>query len=109
MQFRRRGRHLCISGPDRVGWCCVYGTTEDGFPIISRDTRLANFYHALGMNGHGMTCHAGIAQAVAELMLRGGRSLDISALVGHPERMDFAALDAGRFARGELLNFELHD
>ena len=23
------------------GWCCVYGTTEDGFPIISRDARLA--------------------------------------------------------------------
>jgi sarcosine oxidase subunit beta len=91
------------------GWCCVYGTTEDGFPIISPDTRLANFYHALGMNGHGMTCHAGIAQAVAELMLRSGRSLDISALVGHPERMDFAHLDAGRFARGALLDFELRD
>jgi glycine/D-amino acid oxidase-like deaminating enzyme len=34
------------------GWCCVSGTTEDGFPIISRDERLANFFHALGMNGH---------------------------------------------------------
>ena len=105
-QVYRRYWHL----PNSVflnGWCCVYGTTEDGFPIISRDTQLANFYHALGMNGHGMTCHAGIAQAVAELMLCGGTSLDISALVGHPERMDFAALDAGRFARGELLDFEL--
>ena len=47
------------------GWSCVYGTTADGFPIISRDTRLANFYHAVGLNGHGMTCHAGVAQAVA--------------------------------------------
>jgi D-hydroxyproline dehydrogenase subunit beta len=105
-QVYRRYWHL----PNSVflnGWCCVYGTTEDGFPIISRDAQLANFYHALGMNGHGITCHAGIAQAVAELMLRGGTSLDISALVGHPERMDFAALDAGRFARGELLDFEL--
>ena len=105
-QVYRRYWHL----PNSVflnGWCCVYGTTEDGFPIISRDTRLANFYHGLGMNGHGITCHAGIAQAVTELMLRGGTSLDISALVGHPERMDFAALDAGRFASGELLDFEL--
>src|SRR5690606_36577933 len=41
------------------GWCCVYGTTEDGFPILARDMRLQNFYHALGLNGHGMTCHAG--------------------------------------------------
>lgn len=105
-QVYRRYWHL----PNSIflnGWCCVYGTTADGFPIISRDTRLANFYHALGMNGHGMTCHAGIAQAVAELLLRGGTSLDISTLVGHPERMDFAALDAGRFARGALLDFEL--
>jgi sarcosine oxidase subunit beta len=89
------------------GWCCVYGTTEDGFPILSRDTRLENFYHALGMNGHGMTCHAGIAQSVAELILRGGISLDLSELVGVPERMDFSILDAGRFARGALLDFEL--
>lgn len=89
------------------GWCCVYGTTEDGFPIISRDTRLANFYHAVGMNGHGMTCHAGVALATSELMLHGGTSLDLKQLTGKPERMDFSVLDAGRFARGELLDFEL--
>jgi sarcosine oxidase subunit beta len=105
-QVYRRYWHL----PNSVflnGWCCVYGTTVDGFPIISRDLRLANFYHALGMNGHGMTCHAGIAQAVAENMLRGGTSLDLSALAGHPEHLDFSILDAGRFARGALLDFDL--
>lgn len=89
------------------GWCCVYGTTEDGFPILSRDTRLRNFYHALGLNGHGMTCHAGIALATAELILRNGTSLDLKPVTGHDERMDFSALDAGRFARRELLTFEL--
>lgn len=88
------------------GWCCVYGTTEDGFPIISRDTRLQNFYHAVGMNGHGMTIHAGVAQAVAELMLHDSRSLDLSSVLRTPARLDFSVLDAGRFSRGELLTFE---
>ena len=89
------------------GWSCVYGTTEDGFPIISRDQRVANFYHAVGLNGHGMTCHAGVALATAELLLRGGTSIDLTPDTGVAERMDFSVLDAGRFARGELLTFEL--
>ena len=89
------------------GWCCVYGTTTDGFPIISRDTQIENFYHAVGMNGHGMTCHAGVALATAELVLRGGSVIDLAPITGHDEQLDFAPLDAGRFARGELLNFEL--
>lgn len=91
------------------GWCCVYGTTEDGFPIISRDERRANFYHALGMNGHGMTCHAGVAQAVANLILRGSTNLDLSGVLGKPAHLDFAALDAGRFARRQLLDFQLRE
>jgi sarcosine oxidase, subunit beta len=89
------------------GWCCVYGTTEDGFPIISRDERLTNFYHALGLNGHGITCHAGVALAAAELVLRGGTSIDLAPHTGKRETMDFAVINAGRFARRELLRFEL--
>jgi sarcosine oxidase, subunit beta len=89
------------------GWCCVYGTTEDGFPILSRDERLANFFHALGLNGHGITCHAGMALATAELMLRGNTTLDLQPHTGTRETMDFGVLDAGRFARRELLRFEL--
>lgn len=89
------------------GWCCVYGTTADGFPILSRDVAVANLFHAVGLNGHGMTCHAGIALATAELVLRGGTSLDLQPVLGRAERMDFGGLDAGRFERGALLNFEL--
>jgi sarcosine oxidase subunit beta len=105
-QVYRRFWHL----PKSVflnGWCCVYGTTEDGFPIISRDTRLDNFYHAVGLNGHGMTCHAGVALAVAELVLRGNTSVDLRHMTGKREIMDFSVLDAGRFVRGDLLRFEL--
>ncbi|MFN8493813.1 MAG: FAD-binding oxidoreductase [Caldilineaceae bacterium] len=89
------------------GWCCVYGTTEDGFPIISRDTRLQNFYHTVGMNGHGMTCHAGVAQATAELVLHDRTTLDMSDVMGGPAQMDFSVLSADRFAKGNLLTFDL--
>lgn len=89
------------------GWCCVYGTTEDGFPILSRDLRLANLYHAVGLNGHGITCHAGVALAVAELMLQGRTEVDLEPILGRAERMEFSALDAERFARGEPLDFTL--
>lgn len=89
------------------GWCCVYGTTGDGFPIVSCDTQLQNFYHAVGMNGHGMTIHAGIARAVGELLLRNSTSLDLSDVLNTNKRLDFSALDAGRFAHGKLLNFAL--
>jgi hypothetical protein len=30
-------------------------------------------------------------------------------VLGKPARLNFSALDAGRFARGELLKFELRD
>jgi sarcosine oxidase subunit beta len=89
------------------GWCCVYGTTEDGFPIISRDTRLDNFYHVVGMNGHGMTCHAGAALSTAELVLRDSTELDVSAVMGHPAKLDFSILSANRFERGKVLTFDL--
>ncbi len=90
------------------GWCCVYGTTEDGFPIISRDARLQNFYHAVGLNGHGITLHAGVAQAVAALLLHDRTTLDLSGVSGASGHLDFSMLDAGRFARNELLNFDLY-
>src|SRR5206468_2257154 len=61
-----------------AGWSCVYGTTADGYPIISRDGQVANLYHAVGMNGHGMTIHAGIARCVATLMLENETSVDVS-------------------------------
>jgi sarcosine oxidase subunit beta len=89
------------------GWCCVYGTTQDGFPIISRDTTVENLYHAVGLNGHGMTCHAGVALATTALMLRGDTTIDLAPILGKPEVLDIAPLHMGRFAAGELLDFEL--
>jgi sarcosine oxidase subunit beta len=91
------------------GWCCVYGTTADGLPIVSRDTQVENLYHALGMNGHGMTCHAGIAMCTTELILRDSTRLPLADRLGVDRHLDFTPLDAGRFARGELLDFDLRE
>lgn len=87
------------------GWCCVYGTTEDGFPIVARDQEVANLWHAVGMNGHGITIHAGVARTLRALMVEGRDDIDLSDVLGRPERIDISALDAGRFARGEPIRF----
>ena len=87
-----------------AGWSCVYGTTADGYPIVSRDPQVRNLYHALGMNGHGMTIHAGIARCVAALLLENSTSVDVSDVMPWPATLDFSVLDAGRFARGKPLN-----
>jgi sarcosine oxidase, subunit beta len=79
------------------GWCCVYGTTTDGYPIVARDPAVANLFHALGMNGHGITIHAAIAMSVCELILRGGIKLDVSEELNLPYSLDLSCLDVRRF------------
>ncbi len=89
-----------------AGWSCVYGTTEDGYPIISRDTRVSNLYHALGMNGHGMTIHPGIARCVATLMLTESTDVDVSDVMPWPASIDLRALAMDRFERGKPLDIQ---
>jgi sarcosine oxidase subunit beta len=88
------------------GWSCVYGTTEDGYPIISRDGHVWNLYHAVGMNGHGMTIHAGVARCVTQIMLDDDPLVDVSDVMPWPATIDVSRLDAGRFERGELLRLD---
>lgn len=88
------------------GWSCVYGTTADGYPIISRDSHVDNLYHAVGMNGHGMTIHAGVARCVATLLLEQSTTVDVSDVMPWPARIDLRRLDVGRFERGELLRLD---
>jgi sarcosine oxidase subunit beta len=102
----------CFHLPKSVflnGWCCVYGSTEDGYPIVARDDRLENFYHAVGMNGHGITCSGGVCQMIAELMLRDSLVLDVSHALPQPGTLDFSGMDNARFERGELFDFELRE
>jgi sarcosine oxidase subunit beta len=89
-----------------AGWSCVYGTTADGYPIISRDRQVENLYHAVGMNGHGMTIHAGVARCVATLLLEQGTTVDVSDVMPWPASIDLRRLDMGRFERGEALQLD---
>lgn len=89
------------------GWCCVYGTTEDGYPILSPDSRLDNLHHALGMNGHGIIMHAAVSTAMAGLLLDRSPVSDLGEEVGRWRRLDVSRLDMGRFDRGEALSFDL--
>ncbi len=89
-----------------AGWSCVYGTTEDGYPIISQDGNVGNLVHALGMNGHGMTIHAGVARCVATLMIENSLTVDVSDVMPWPATIDVAQLDVGRFERGKLLSID---
>ena len=81
------------------GWCCVYGTTTDGYPIVARDPAVGNLYHALGMNGHGITVHAAIALSTCELMLRDTTKLDVSEQLQTPLDLDLSCFDVRRFGR----------
>ncbi len=90
------------------GWCCVYGTTRDGYPIISRDIAVSNLYHALGMNGHGIVMHASVAMSIAELVLRDSPRTNLSAVLDAPFTLDVSRLDMDRFRRNELLDFDIH-
>jgi glycine/D-amino acid oxidase-like deaminating enzyme len=83
------------------GWCCVYGTTTDGYPIVARDSSVRNLYHALGMNGHGITIHAAIALSVCEMLLRDSSKLDVTDQLAMPLTLDLSCFDLQRFEKGE--------
>ncbi len=100
-RYYRLPAHLVLNG-----WTCVYDVTDDGFPILGYDPVVANLIHAVGMNGHGMTIHAGVARCIAALVTAGQTSVDISDVMGRPEMLDFSHLRPGRFAEGKAL--ELH-
>ena len=74
------------------GWTCVYDTTPDGFPILGHDPVVGNLIHAVGMNGHGMTIHPGVARAVVALIRTGRADVDVSDVLPWPERLDFSTL-----------------
>jgi sarcosine oxidase subunit beta len=78
------------------GWCCVYGTTTDGYPIVAKDLQLDNLFHAVGMNGHGVTIHPAIAMSVCALMLHGSRTLDLHDRLGMRASLDLSLFDIAR-------------
>ena len=98
-RYYRLPAHLVLNG-----WTCVYDVTDDGFPSLGHDEKTAKLIHAVGMNGHGMTIHAGVACCITRLVTTGESAVEISDLMGRPESLNFAHLSPGRFALGRALD-----
>ncbi len=73
----------------RSGWAGMYEDTPDKHPILGRVDGLDGFLMAAGFSGHGLMHAPATGELVAELILDGHTSLDISRLA------------LSRFARGE--------
>ena len=75
----------------KTGWAGFYEDTPDKHPIIGRIASVPGFISAAGFSGHGLMHAPAAGEAVAELIVDGHTSLDIS------------ALSFERFARGDLI------
>ena len=76
----------------KTGWAGFYEDTPDKHPIIGAVPELAGFLCAAGFSGHGIMHAPATGEAIAELIVDGRTSLDVTPL----------AYD--RFRRGDLIN-----
>ena len=72
------------------GWAGLYEMTPDHNPLLGEHPALGGFYLANGFSGHGLMMAPATGTALAELLTTGAST-----------RLDIAAFDPGRFARGE--------
>jgi len=75
----------------RSGWGGLYEDTPDKHPIVGKIDDLEGFVSAAGFSGHGVMHAPAIGELVAELIVDGRTSLDLT-----PLRL-------GRFADGDLI------
>ena len=75
----------------KTGWAGFYEDTPDKHPILGRVEGVPGFLSAAGFSGHGLMHAPAAGEAIAELIVDGRTTLDIS------------ALSHDRFARGALV------
>jgi sarcosine oxidase subunit beta len=75
----------------KTGWAGFYEDTPDKHPIVGRIASAPGFISAAGFSGHGLMHAPAAGEAVAELIVDGRTTLDLS------------ALSFERFARGDLI------
>jgi sarcosine oxidase subunit beta len=75
----------------KTGWAGFYEDTPDKHPILGHIASLPGFVSAAGFSGHGLMHAPAAGEAIAELIVDGKTTLDIS------------ALSYDRFARGDLI------
>jgi sarcosine oxidase subunit beta len=75
----------------KTGWAGFYEDTPDKHPILGHIAAVPGFISAAGFSGHGLMHAPAAGEAIAELIVDGKTTLDIS------------ALSFDRFARGDLI------
>ena len=75
----------------KTGWAGFYEDTPDKHPILGTVASVRGFVSAAGFSGHGLMHAPAAGEALAELIVDGKTTLDIS------------ALSYDRFTRGELI------
>jgi sarcosine oxidase subunit beta len=75
----------------KTGWAGFYEDTPDKHPILGHIASVPGFVCAAGFSGHGLMHAPATGEAIAELIVDGKSTLDIS------------ALSYDRFARGDLI------
>lgn len=90
--LERRFPSVAAAGLDlRRSWSGLYEVTPDHHAILG-ESPVPGFFLANGFSGHGVMHSPAAGRALAELILRGKTSLDVS------------ALSLSRFARGEAIH-----
>ena len=75
----------------KTGWAGFYEDTPDKHPVIGRVPSVPGFICAAGFSGHGLMHAPAAGEAVAEMIVDGRTTLDLSALAFE------------RFERGNLV------
>jgi len=75
----------------KTGWAGLYEDTPDKHPILGKVDGIDGFINAAGFSGHGIMHAPATGELIAELVVDGKTSLDIS------------ALSASRFKSGQLV------
>ena len=75
----------------KTGWAGFYEDTPDKHPLLGRIASVPGFVSAAGFSGHGLMHAPAAGEAIAELIVDGRTTLDIS------------ALSYDRFTKGELI------
>lgn len=74
-------------------WSGFYEMTPDGRALLGRSPSLSNVYLATGCSGHGVMHAPALGELLAEMIVDGKASMDVSAL--RPERFGNAGVPAG--------------
>ncbi|MBM4420854.1 MAG: FAD-binding oxidoreductase [Chloroflexi bacterium] len=76
----------------KTGWAGLYEDTPDKHPVLGRDATVQGFVHAAGFSGHGLMHAPAAGELIAELLVDGMASLDLSPF--RPSRFAEGALVA---------------